>query len=106
MGRKLVEATNACRIRRTRGDMGRLRLLRMAGRALAVADFGFPVAAALLLVVFLVGIEGCFGLDDLVLADLLWLDAECVSGGVLGCCFGESTLEDCGGNAHKRERDV
>jgi len=42
MGRKLVEATNACRIRRTRGDMARRRR-RAAACALAfcVAVFDF-----------------------------------------------------------------
>jgi hypothetical protein len=48
MGRKFVEATNAWRMRRTRGDMGRLRLLAAAARDCAVPDFLFGTAAALL----------------------------------------------------------
>src|SRR6266849_9749423 len=35
MGRKLVDATNACRIRRTRGDMAFLRLFALAERVRA-----------------------------------------------------------------------
>jgi len=46
MGRKLVEATNAWRILRTRGDIGRLRLLVPARRVRVglVCDFLAPAA--------------------------------------------------------------
>ena len=36
MGRRLVDATKASRMRRTRGDMGRLRRLVAVGRAFLV----------------------------------------------------------------------
>ena len=44
----MAEATKACRMRRTRGDTGRLRFRELAERAGAVREAGFPGVAALL----------------------------------------------------------
>ena len=46
MGRKVVEATKACRILRTRGEMGLLFLFALVAAACEVADF-FPVVVDL-----------------------------------------------------------
>jgi len=55
IGRKVVEATNACRIRRTRGDIGLFRFLAAADRVCAVPDFALAAAVDLLPVAFLAG---------------------------------------------------
>jgi hypothetical protein len=77
MGRSVVDATNACRIRRTRGDSGRFRRLAVVERVEPVPAFAlcedvvlpltFLVAALFLLPNF------ADGFGDFVLSDLLWL---------------------------------
>lgn len=54
MGRNVVEATNACRIRRTRGDIAFFRRLAAAERVCALLDFGLAEGVALLPATFFV----------------------------------------------------
>ncbi len=50
MGRRLVEATKACRILRTRGEIGRLRFFALTRRPCVEPVFDFLVPAVLLVV--------------------------------------------------------
>jgi len=54
MGRKVAEATNACRMRRTRGEIGRLRRFAAAAFGLAPVDFLAELAEGVLLAGFVV----------------------------------------------------
>jgi hypothetical protein len=54
MGRSVVDATNACRIRRTRGDSGRFRRLAVVERVEPAAAFALCGDVVLLPLTFLV----------------------------------------------------